>query len=280
MKKFKIVTDSSAELGPDEIKELAIHVLPLTVMIDDVVYVDGVTLQKEEFMEKMQQAKTLPKTSQPPIGQFVELYDELGKDGSEVISIHMTENLSGTVNTARQAAQLSTTEVTVIDSDFTDRGLSFQVIEAARMALANADKEAILKRIDEVRANTKLYICVVTLENLVKGGRIGRLAGALSSFLNVKVMMEQVKGQLELRVRGRGMKPVNKWLVELQEKLKETPNIREVSFSYADDEEACEEIKNQFQAALPDVPMRVRLTSPIISTHAGKGAFAVMYYTD
>lgn len=280
MKKFKIVTDSSAELGPDEIKELAIHVLPLTVMIDDVVYVDGVTLQKEEFMEKMQQAKTLPKTSQPPIGQFVELYDELGKDGSEVISIHMTENLSGTVNTARQAAQLSTTEVTVIDSDFTDRGLSFQVIEAARMALANADKEAILKRIDEVRANTKLYICVVTLENLVKGGRIGRLAGALSSFLNVKVMMEQVKGQLELRVRGRGMKPVNKWLVELQEKLKETPNIREVSFSYADDEEACEEIKNQFQATLPDVPMRVRLTSPIISTHAGKGAFAVMYYTD
>ncbi|TFJ38614.1 fatty acid-binding protein DegV [Carnobacterium divergens] len=280
MKKFKIVTDSSAELGPDEIKELAIHVLPLTVMIDDVVYVDGVTLQKEEFMEKMQQAKALPKTSQPPIGQFVELYDELGKDGSEVISIHMTENLSGTVNTARQAAQLSTTEVTVIDSDFTDRGLSFQVIEAARMALANADKEAILKRIDEVRANTKLYICVVTLENLVKGGRIGRLAGALSSFLNVKVMMEQVKGQLELRVRGRGMKPVNKWLVELQEKLKETPNIREVSFSYADDEEACEEIKNKFQAALPDVPMRVRLTSPIISTHAGKGAFAVMYYTD
>ncbi|MCO6017755.1 fatty acid-binding protein DegV [Carnobacterium divergens] len=280
MKKFKIVTDSSAELGPDEIKELAIHVLPLTVMIDDVVYVDGVTLQKEEFMEKMQQAKALPKTSQPPIGQFVELYDELGKDGSEVISIHMTENLSGTVNTARQAAQLSTTEVTVIDSDFTDRGLSFQVIEAARMSLANADKEAILKRIDEVRANTKLYICVVTLENLVKGGRIGRLAGALSSFLNVKVMMEQVKGQLELRVRGRGMKPVNKWLVELQEKLKETPNIREVSFSYADDEEACEEIKNQFQAALPDVPMRVRLTSPIISTHAGKGAFAVMYYTD
>lgn len=280
MKKFKIVTDSSAELGPDEIKELAIHVLPLTVMIDDVVYVDGVTMQKEEFMEKMQQAKALPKTSQPPIGQFVELYDELGKDGSEVISIHMTENLSGTVNTARQAAQLSTTEVTVIDSDFTDRGLSFQVIEAARMALANADKEAILKRIDEVRANTKLYICVVTLENLVKGGRIGRLAGALSSFLNVKVMMEQVKGQLELRVRGRGMKPVNKWLVELQEKLKETPNIREVSFSYADDEEACEEIKNQFQAALPDVPMRVRLTSPIISTHAGKGAFAVMYYSD
>ncbi|MGX4632399.1 DegV family protein [Carnobacterium divergens] len=280
MKKFKIVTDSSAELGPDEIKELAIHVLPLTVMIDDVVYVDGVTLQKEEFMEKMQQAKALPKTSQPPIGQFVELYDELGKDGSEVISIHMTENLSGTVNTARQAAQLSTTEVTVIDSDFTDRGLSFQVIEAARMALANADKEAILKRIDEVRANTKLYICVVTLENLVKGGRIGRLAGALSSFLNVKVMMEQVKGQLELRVRGRGMKPVNKWLVELQEKLKETPNIREVSFSYADDEEACEEIKNQFQAALPEIPMRVRLTSPIISTHAGKGAFAVMYYTD
>ena len=280
MKKIKIVTDSSAELGSDEIESLGIHVLPLTVMIDDVLYTDGVTIKKEDFMCMMAEAKDLPKTSQPPIGYFVELYDELGADGSEVISIHMTEKLSGTVNAAHQAAQLSKTDVTVIDSDFTDRGLSFQVLEAAKLAQEGADKETILKRIEHVKEHTKLYICVVTLENLVKGGRIGKLAGALSSFLNIKVMMELVNGQLEVCVRGRGMKPINKWIAELQETLKNTPNLNAMSFSFADDEVYLENLKNEFQAILPDTPMRVKLTSPIISTHAGKGAFAIMYYTD
>ncbi|MGX7419276.1 DegV family protein [Carnobacterium gallinarum] len=280
MKKIKIVTDSSAELGQDEIEQLGIYVLPLTVMIDDESYVDGETLKKEDFMEKMNKSKALPKTSQPPIGRFVELYDELGADGSEVISIHMTEKLSGTVNAARQAAELSQANVTVIDSDFTDRGQSFQVLEAAKLAQDGGDKETILKRIAHVKEHTKLYICVVTLENLVKGGRVGKLAGALSSLLNVKVMMELVNGQLEVCVRGRGMKPINKWIGELQEKLKTTPNLNAVSFSYADDVVYLENLKNEFQAILPDVPMRVKLTSPIISTHAGKGAFAIMYYTD
>lgn len=280
MNKIKIVTDSSAELGQDEIEQLDIHVLPLTVMIDDVSYIDGETLKKEDFMEKMNQSKALPKTSQPPIGRFVELYDELGADGSEIISIHMTEKLSGTVNAARQAAELSQANVTVIDSDFTDRGQSFQVLEAAKLAQEGADKETILKRIEHVKEHTKLYICVVTLENLVKGGRVGKLAGALSSLLNVKVMMELVNGQLEVCVRGRGMKPINKWIGELQENLKTLPNLNAVSFSYADDEAYLENLKNQFQAILPTIPMRVKLTSPIISTHAGKGAFAIMYYTD
>ena len=77
-------------------------------------------------MDMMANAKALPKTSQPPIGEFVELYDRLGEDGSEVISIHMTKGLSGTVEAARQASNLSSSKVTVIDSDFTDQGLSFK----------------------------------------------------------------------------------------------------------------------------------------------------------
>lgn len=278
MKKITIVTDSSAQLSPDEIKELDIKVLPLTILIDDKTYIDGENIEKIEFMELMDNAADLPKTSQPPLGKFVELYDQLGKDGSEVISIHMTESLSGTVNAARQAAQMTETKVTVIDSGFTDRGLAFQVIEAAKLVKKNIDKTTILNEIETVKENTRLFICVRTLDNLVKGGRVSRVVGAVSSLMNMKLIFELVDGKLESRVKGRGMKPINKWNQELKEKLKQTENLAEVSFSHAADFDYISKLKAEFQFAMPDVKMTMDHTGPIIATHTGEGAYAIIYY--
>ena len=280
MKNITIVTDSSAQLSPEELEKLNIHVLPLTILVDEDTYVDGETIQKDVFMERMATAKELPKTSQPPLGRFLETYNKLGENGGQVISIHMTESLSGTVNAARQAAQMTDTDVTVIDSKFTDRGLSFQVIEAAKLALTGADKTAILNRIETVRKNTKLFICVRTLENLVKGGRVSRVVGAVSSLMNMKLVFELVDGKLESRVKGRGMKPVNKWNQQLKEELQQTKNVCEVGFSHASDFEYVNELNEAFQKALPMVPMSMDQTSPVIATHTGKGAYAIMYYTD
>ena len=114
MAKLKVVTDSSCTMEPTVRDQLNIHVVPLSVMIDGMVYPDDDSLPGERFMQMMAQAKELPKTSQPPIGHFVELFDELGKDGSDVLSIHMTKGLSGTVEAARQASNLSKANVTVI----------------------------------------------------------------------------------------------------------------------------------------------------------------------
>lgn len=278
MKKITIVTDSSAQLSPDEIKELNIKVLPLTILIDDKTYIDGENIAKVEFMELMNSAADLPKTSQPPLGKFVELYDQLGKNGSEVISIHMTESLSGTVNAARQAAQMTQTKVTVIDSGFTDRGLAFQVIEAAKLVKNNAEATTILNEIETVKENTRLFICVRTLDNLVKGGRVSRVVGAVSSLMNMKLIFELVDGKLESRVKGRGMKPINRWNQELKEKLKQTENLAEVSFSHAADFDYISKLKEDFQLAMPDVKMTMDHTGPTIATHTGEGAYAIIYY--
>ena len=129
MTNVKIVTDSSCTMEKSLRDELNIHMMPLSIMVDGVVYPDDDHLPAKIYGHDGN-AKALPKTSQPPIGEFVELYDRLGEDGSEVISIHMTKGLSGTVEAARQASNLSSSKVTVIDSDFTDQGLSFQVIQA------------------------------------------------------------------------------------------------------------------------------------------------------
>ena len=106
MKKIHIVTDSTADLTEEEILKYGIHVVPLTIQIDNESYIDGVNLEPEDFMGLMENAHELPKSSQPAVGVFKELYDRLGEDGSEILSIHMTGGMSGTVRSAEAAAEM------------------------------------------------------------------------------------------------------------------------------------------------------------------------------
>ena len=280
MTNVKIVTDSSCTMEKSLRDELNIHMMPLSIMVDGVVYPDDDHLPGEKFMDMMANAKALPKTSQPPIGEFVELYDRLGEDGSEVISIHMTKGLSGTVEAARQASNLSSSKVTVIDSDFTDQGLSFQVIQAAKLAQAGAGVPEILAEIERVKQNTKLYIGISTLDNLVKGGRISRTTGLLSNTFNMKVVMDFENTELIPVAKGRGVKTFNKWFDELKSELSKIPNVRQIGISHADGLELANGFKEGLQAIFKDMDIPVLHTNPVIATHTGKNAFAIMYYTD
>ena len=129
MTKIKIVTDSSVTIEPELVKQLDITVVPLSVMIDNVVYSDADLKEEGKFLQLMQASKNLPKNkSQPPVGVFAEVFEDLCKDGSQILAIHMSHALSGTVEAARQGASLSTADVTVIDSSFTDQALKFQLL--------------------------------------------------------------------------------------------------------------------------------------------------------
>lgn len=280
MTNVKIVTDSSCTMLKSVRDDLDIQMIPLSVMVDGVVYADDDHLKGEQFMELMSSSKALPKTSQPPIGEFVELYDRLGADGSEIVSIHMTKGLSGTVEAARQAGNLSSANVTVIDSDFTDQGLSFQVIQAAKLAKNGASVAEILAEINHVKENTKLFIGISTLDNLVKGGRISRATGLLSSIFNMKVVMDFEHTELIPVAKGRGLKTFNKWFDELKTELSNLSNVRQIGISHADGLELANGFKEGLQALFPDMEIPVLHTNPVIATHTGKGAFAIMYYTD
>ncbi len=279
MANIKIVTDSSSTMETEFIKKLDIHVIPLSIMLDGVIYSDNDELDKEKFMEMMSTAKALPKTSQPPIGEFAELYDKLGADGSSVISIHMTESLSGTVNAARQAAQLTKTDVTVIDCTFTDQSQSFIVIRAAELAQQGASKEEILKEIEQIISKSKLFIGISNLDNLVKGGRVSRVAGMLSNIFNMKVVMELKNSELVVQTKGRGTKAFTKWFEECKKEL-QTLKVKQIGISHADGLEIAQYFKDSLQQMFPDMHIPILHTGPIIATHAGKGAFAVMFYTE
>ena len=278
MSRIIIVTDSTADLTEQEIQDFNIHVVPLNITIQEEHYLDGETITKEEFKNKMIASSELPMTAQPSIGRFVELYDELGKDGSEIISIHLMNSISGTVNAARQAADITESTVTVVDSDFTSRSMGIIVREAANAAKEGKSAEEVLEVIESTRQRTKLYLTVLNLDNLIKGGRISRVMGAFSNLLNIKLFLEVINGKIEIVQKGRGLKSLQKKYDEVFEEMKACPNgIQEIGIMHAGLNEFNQSQINTLRELFPDAKFTIVMTSPIIMSHTGVDAMAVTY---
>lgn len=280
MSRIIIVTDSTADLTEQEIQDFNIHVVPLNITIHEEHYLDGETITKEEFKNKMIASSELPMTAQPSIGRFVELYDELGKDGSQIISIHLMNSISGTVNAARQAADITESTVTVVDSDFTSRSMGIIVREAAQAAKEGKSAEEVLAVIESTRQRTKLYLTVLNLDNLIKGGRISRVMGAFSNLLNIKLFLEVINGKIEIVQKGRGLKSLQKKYDEVFEEMKACPNgIQEIGIMHAGLNEFNQSQIDTLRELFPEAKLTIVMTSPIIMSHTGVDAMAVTYLT-
>ena len=278
MSRVYIVTDSTADLTEEEVKQFEISIVPMNISIDDENYIDGVTITKEEFKEKMIASAELPKTAQPSIGRFVEVYDELGKNGDSVISIQMMRSISGTVDAARQAADITETNVTVVDSDFTSRSMGMIVKEAAKAAQEGKTVEEILEIIEDAKNRTTLYLTVVNLDNLIKGGRISQLMGMFSNLLNIKLFLQVINGKIEIIQKGRGLKSLQKKYDEIFEQMKSSPNgIQEIGIMHAGLSDFNEGNIARIRELFPDVPLTIVTTSPIIMSHTGVDAMAITY---
>ncbi len=278
MSRVYIVTDSTADLTEEEVKQFEISIVPMNISIDDENYIDGVTITKEEFKQKMIASAELPKTAQPSIGRFVEVYDELGKNGDSVISIQMMRSISGTVDAARQAADITETNVTVVDSDFTSRSMGMIVKEAAKAAQEGKTVEEILEIVEDAKKRTTLYLTVVNLDNLIKGGRISQVMGMFSNLLNIKLFLQVINGKIEIIQKGRGLKSLQKKYDEIFEQMKATPNgIQEIGIMHAGLSDFNEGNIARVRELFPDVPLTIVTTSPIIMSHTGVDAMAITY---
>lgn len=278
MSRIIIVTDSTADLTEQEIQDFNIHVVPLNITIQEEHYLDGETITKEEFKNKMIASSELPMTAQPSIGRFVELYDELGKDGSEIISIHLMNSISGTVNAARQAADITESTVTVVDSDFTSRSMGIIVREAAQAAKEGKSAEEVLAVIESTRKRTKLYLTVLNLDNLIKGGRISRVMGAFSNLLNIKLFLEVINGKIEIVQKGRGLKSLQKKYDEVFEEMNACPHgIQEIGIMHAGLNEFNQSQIDTLRELFPEAKLTIVMTSPIIMSHTGVDAMAVTF---
>lgn len=277
------MTDSSVQLSPEEIEKYHITVVPLTITIDGKTYIDGEDITRSDFVKKMNESVELPKTSQPPIGRFVDVINKLTVDDSEVIGIFLAKSLSGTIDAARQAAEIAgkSDQVHIVDSELTDRAEGFQVLAAARDAQEGKSIDEILAHVDHIKKNQKLRMMVVDLKNLIKGGRLGALSGKVATLLNIRIELHMPGGHLEVAKKGRGKK-FSKAFDErvLADIEANKDHIKEVGISYVDTPELMEKLAQRIKEINPNINVLVRETSPIIATHAGNGAYAILYYTE
>jgi DegV family protein with EDD domain len=278
MSKIKIVTDSTMDMTIEQADQLGVVVVPLSVTIKGETYLDRVEIQPAEFMETMKSLEELPKSSQPSAGTFLEVYDRLGEEGYEVISIHMTGKMSGTVRSAESAAQMTNTKVTVVDSKFISMALQFQVQEAAEMAKQGKSVEEILDRLDHVREHTKLYIMIDTLENMVKGGRIGKGKAFIGSLLNIKPIASLEGAEYNPVAKVRSHSQVVKWLARQFAEDVKGKTIKRVGIVHAEAHELATKLKNSLIELTGYNSISVDYTGPTISTHTGPGTIALMYY--
>ena len=278
MNKIKIVTDSTIDIPNETINKYGIEVVPLTLHINGETFTDRVDITPTEFIKKMRQSPELPKSSQPSAGTFLEVYDRFGEQGYEVISIHMTGGMSGTVQSANTAAEMTKTKVTVVDSRFISKALSFQVIEAAEMVLAGKTTAEIVARLDKVREQTRLYVVVDTLENLVKGGRIGKGRAMIGSLLNIKPIASLEGGVYTPVAKVRSHSQVVKWLSKQIADEVKGKTIKGVGVVHAESFEVASRIKDAVTELTGYTNIEIDDTTPVISTHAGIGAIGFFYY--
>lgn len=278
MAKIKIVVDSTTDLSKEYLAKNNISVVPLNIVIDGVTYEDQTEISSTDFLTKMKEADSLPKTSQPAIGKLVETYDELGKDGSEIISIHMTSELSGTYSAAQQAAQITEANVTVIDSRFISLAYGFQVEEIVNMINKNYTSEQIVEEIEVMHSNLRLFVVIGNMENLVKGGRIGKAKGLIGSLMNIKPIGEVINGKIEMLHNARTQNAVIKFLMKELDAFLETKEIIKIGIADANAEQLVNKLMNTIKDKKNIQRFDTAVTTPVISTHTGEGAIGVFYY--
>ena len=199
-----VVTDSTSDIPRELAEELGITIVPLSVTIEGDTFADG-TISLEEFFTRMNAARELPKTSQPSVGAFLEAFKERLEHCSDVVCITISNRLSGTFESAMEAAQGLGGRVHVLDALNLSWGEGYQVVEAARAAAEGATVDQIKERFAELRSRVHMIVGLDSVENLAKGGRIGKVAALVGGLLKMRVTLTvAADGSFEPVGRARG----------------------------------------------------------------------------
>lgn len=280
MTKIKVVTDSTIDLTVEQAAQYGIEIVPLSINIDNETYLDRVEITPSDFIEKMKRSDVLPKSSQPAVGAFVEVYERLVNEGYDVLSIHMTGGMSGTVRSAESAAKMVDGNITVVDSMYISKALFFQVFEALDMIQQGCEMNEIVQRLDEIRRNTTLFVVVDTLENLIKGGRIGRGKALIGSLLNIKPIASLADGVYTPVAKVRSHSQIVKFLTKQIMEETAGKQIKGIGLVHAEGFELAQKLRESIIAACGYEDFTIEETTPVISTHTGVGAIGFMYFAE
>ncbi len=279
---MQIVTDSGTDVGlsPERASELGIHEVPLVVTLDGKSYREHVDIESDALYDLLSATDSLPTTSQPSAGDFAELYRQLAATDPDILSIHMSSGLSGTLNSALAGAALvPEANVTHIDTKTLSAGAGWQVIAAALANKAGWPIEQILGLVAKVGAATESLYTLNELKYLIHGGRISHMKGLIAAVLNIKpvIGVEKVNGTYVQLGQARAFKGAVEKIVGLIKRQHPEGSALRVQVLYANNPEGAAMLReriDQFFACtwLPMGPM-----SLVLGAHTGPTMVGVAY---
>jgi DegV family protein with EDD domain len=271
-----IVTDSTADLPSELARKRSITVVPLTLHFEGKSLLDGVDITPADFYRQLPAATTHPTTSQPSAGRFAETYSALLKEHDAIVSVHISEKLSGTYASARQGADMADPKrVHVIDSELASMSLGLLTLAASELAAKGADAESIESKVLAMRDQVQTYFSVATLEFLRRGGRIGRASALLGSVLQVKPVLCIRDGLVTPLERVRTFDRALSRVIELVRAIDRGQGVCAI-VGHADAEDAAERVARELEPIAET--LMIQPLGPVVGAHAGPGVVGVGCY--
>jgi len=276
--KVKIVTDSTADLPAELANELGITVVPLYLCFGETVYRDRVDISEDNFYERLLQDPIHPTTTQPTPQDFAEVYQQLSSEADGIVSIHISEKLSGTCSSALLGKKLieNGCPIEVVDSKTTSMALGLIVVAAATIAKNGKTVRHVVEEVRQLVADVQLLVLFDTLKYLAKGGRIGKAKSLLGSVLNVKPMLTIRDGEFipvsQVRSRSKGIEILFNF-------AKDATDIEDIAIIHSTTRDEADSLVSRIGSILPQKQVRITRLGPALGVHGGPGVLAVAYRT-
>ena len=275
---ISIITDSSSDIPNDLCADLGILVVPCHVLMDGEDYKDGIDISSTDFYRRLPTSKTFPTTSQPSIPEFQALYEQELNRGHDIISIHVSSKLSGTVNSATQAKSAlgDPPNITVIDSKLASFALGLVALKAAQLATHDTDLESFHKSILDLCERAHCIVALDTLDNLYRGGRIGKAQAFLGGMLNVKPILHLRDGEVHPLERSRSLTRATNRLYQIFE---EHLPITDLGVIYSTNNANSDYLSELLLTS--DIATKPILSQfgPTLGTHVGPNAIGICFIT-
>jgi DegV family protein with EDD domain len=281
MHRIGIVTDSTCDLGSAALAELDVQMVPLKVLFGEDTYLDWIDLEPERFYQMLAAAPSLPKTSQPSPADFTKVYTQLADSGcEEIVSIHLSGALSGTMASALLAAKDCPIPVHCVDTKKVSQAVALVVLAAVKARKAGEDGAAIARIAEQVSESTRLFFLVDTLEYLVKGGRAGKAQGLAASVLGIKpVLTVNAEGVVEpfKKVKGR-KRAIAEIAAHVAQEAADRGPLRAAILHGCLEDKGAELVEAVRATGAPVEFVSEGCVGAVIGTYTGPGALAIAYH--
>ncbi|MCM3671837.1 DegV family protein [Mesobacillus maritimus] len=280
MRKIAWVTDGTAVLDEELQNHPDLYSVPLSVILDGEVYTEGVDLTAEELYAKLKVLSEPPKTSQPAIGAFKELYEKLAEEYDEIIAILLSQKLSGTLDSSEQASKLLEKPVTNINSKILTYPQTALIKKGMTLAREGASVQEIKQKLEEIRDRNETYVLIGSLEQLHRSGRMSSAKFYLGSLLKVKPIISIQDGALEVTEKARSEKKAKEKIFSHLREAYKRNKITEVWLLYGLYPQTANEWKRELEAEFTEIQFSCYPLGAVIGVHAGEDTIGISWYNE